>query len=49
MAISEAAWEMFRNVKRPNRHSYLSVLDWKESWLDRGVFPYPHRPRKWRP
>jgi aspartate aminotransferase-like enzyme len=40
MAISDAAWEVFRGVKRPNRYSYLSILDWKELWLEKGVWPY---------
>jgi pyridoxamine---pyruvate transaminase len=40
MSISEAAWDVFRNVKRPNRYSYLSILDWKELWLEKGVWPY---------
>jgi pyridoxamine--pyruvate transaminase len=40
LAISEAAWDVFRNVKRPNRYSYLSILDWKELWLEKEVWPY---------
>ena len=40
MSISEAAWEVFRNVKRPNHFSYLSILDWKELWLEKGIWPY---------
>ncbi len=40
MSISEAAWDVFRNVKRPNRYSYFSILDWKELWLEKGVWPY---------
>jgi pyridoxamine--pyruvate transaminase len=40
MSISDAAWDMFRNVKRPNRYSYLSILDWKELWLEKEVWPY---------
>lgn len=40
MSISDAAWDMFRNVKRPNRYSYFSILDWKELWLEKGVWPY---------
>ncbi|HJW75395.1 MAG TPA: alanine--glyoxylate aminotransferase family protein [Thermoleophilia bacterium] len=40
MAISEAAWERFRSVKRPNRYSYFSILDWKEIWLEQGFWPY---------
>jgi pyridoxamine---pyruvate transaminase len=40
MSISDAAWDVFRNVKRPNRYSYFSILDWKELWLEKGVWPY---------
>jgi pyridoxamine--pyruvate transaminase len=40
MAISDAAWEVFRGVKRPNRYSYLSILDWKELWLEKAIWPY---------
>jgi pyridoxamine--pyruvate transaminase len=40
MSISEAAWDVFRNVKRPNRYSYFSILDWKELWLEKGIWPY---------
>jgi pyridoxamine---pyruvate transaminase len=40
MAISDAAWERFRSVKRPNRYSYFSILDWKEIWLEKGFWPY---------
>jgi pyridoxamine--pyruvate transaminase len=40
MSISEAAWDLFRSVKRPNRYSYFSILDWKELWLEKEVWPY---------
>ncbi len=40
MAVSEAAWERFRSVKKPNRYSYTSILDWKEMWLEKGFWPY---------
>ncbi len=40
MAISEVAWDRFRSVKRPNRYSYTSILDWKEMWLEKGFWPY---------
>jgi pyridoxamine--pyruvate transaminase len=40
LSISEAAWDVFRSVRRPNRFSYLSVLDWKELWLEKGIWPY---------
>ncbi len=40
MAVSDAAWDLFRNVKRPNRYSYFSILDWKELWLEKDTWPY---------
>ncbi len=40
MAISPAAWAAMERRERPLRGSYLSLLDWKESWLDRRTFPY---------
>ena len=40
MSISDAAWDVFRNVKRPNRYSYFSILDWKELWLEKAIWPY---------
>jgi pyridoxamine--pyruvate transaminase len=40
LSVSDAAWERMRKKKSPVRWSYLSLLDWKESWLEKGVFPY---------
>ena len=40
LSVSEAAWEVFRKVKRPNRYSYMSILDWKELWLEKEIWPY---------
>jgi pyridoxamine---pyruvate transaminase len=40
MAVSDAAWELFRSVQKPNRYSYFSILDWKEIWLEKGAWPY---------
>ncbi|MEE9616703.1 MAG: alanine--glyoxylate aminotransferase family protein [Anaerolineae bacterium] len=42
ISVSEDAWEVMRNVKNPDpvRYSYLSILDWKEQWLEGGSFPY---------
>jgi pyridoxamine---pyruvate transaminase len=43
MAISPAAWAAMERRPNPLRGSYLSILDWKETWLDKGRFPYtPH-------
>jgi len=40
LAISDAAWEMFRAVKEPNRYSYFSILDWKDRWMANAEWPY---------
>ncbi|MGH2530728.1 MAG: pyridoxal-phosphate-dependent aminotransferase family protein [Thermomicrobiales bacterium] len=41
MAISPAAWEaMERRQPEPLRGSFLSLLDWKDAWLDHQRFPY---------
>lgn len=40
MAVSEAAWERIRANPAAPRASFLSMLDWKEQWLDAGKFPF---------
>jgi len=40
ISVSDAAWEVMRRRKRPVRGSYLSMLDWKEQWLEKRRFPY---------
>jgi len=40
MTVSEAAWERIRANPNAPRASYLSMLDWKEQWLDGGKFPF---------
>jgi pyridoxamine--pyruvate transaminase len=41
IAVSPRAWEvMERRRPHPLRESYLSVLDWRESWVARRSFPY---------
>jgi pyridoxamine--pyruvate transaminase len=39
LSISPDAWRAMENHKSPVRGSYLSILDWKETWLARKVFP----------
>jgi pyridoxamine--pyruvate transaminase len=40
ITVSPGAWEaMYRNEHAP-RSSYLSLIDWKEKWLEKGAFPY---------
>ena len=40
ISVSENAWNRMKMKKRPLRSSYLSMLDWKELWLENGIFPY---------
>lgn len=40
MTVSEAAWERIRANPAAPRASYLSLLDWKEQWLDGDKFPF---------
>src|SRR5919109_666447 len=40
MTVSEAAWERIRANPAAPRASFLSMLDWKEQWLDGGKFPF---------
>jgi aspartate aminotransferase-like enzyme len=40
MSISDFAWEKITHKKEPIRVSYLSLLDWKETWLSSKRFPF---------
>lgn len=40
LSISPAAWQAMENHQSPVRGSYLSILDWKDTWLAKKVFPY---------
>ena len=40
MAVSERAWEAMNNHPTPLRKSYLSILDWKELWIEQRRFPF---------
>ncbi|POX61956.1 aspartate aminotransferase [Streptomyces sp. Ru62] len=44
ISVSERAWD--RMAANPNapRRSYLSLLDWKERWIDAGRKALPHAP-----
>ncbi|MFI6350909.1 pyridoxal-phosphate-dependent aminotransferase family protein [Streptomyces sp. NPDC050560] len=44
VAVSERAWRRLAANEHAPRHSYLSLLDWKERWLDRGRTALPHAP-----
>jgi pyridoxamine---pyruvate transaminase len=40
VSVSEDAWKKMRSKSKPVRGSVLSMLDWKERWLEGGRFPY---------
>ncbi len=44
VSVSERAWERFAANPRAPRGSYLSLLDWKERWIDGGRRALLHAP-----
>lgn len=41
LAISPQAWQAMENRRPgPQRGSFLSILDWKDTWLEQRRFPY---------
>ncbi len=40
MSVSDAAWERIRSNPSAPRASFLSMLDWKEQWIDGEKFPF---------
>ncbi len=40
MSVSNAAWERIRSNPSAPRASFLSMLDWKEQWIDGERFPF---------
>ena len=44
VSVSERAWERFAGQSAAPRRSYLSLLDWKERWIDGGRRALPHAP-----
>lgn len=40
MTVSEAAWEKIRANPAAPRASFLSMLDWKDQWLEGEKFPF---------
>jgi pyridoxamine--pyruvate transaminase len=41
MAVSPAAWQAMEQKRpEPLRGTFLSILDWRDTWLDKRVFPY---------
>jgi pyridoxamine--pyruvate transaminase len=39
LSVSDDAWAMMQK-RDPRRNTYLSILDWKEKWIEGGAFPY---------
>ncbi|MER6693947.1 pyridoxal-phosphate-dependent aminotransferase family protein [Streptomyces minutiscleroticus] len=44
VSVSDRAWERMRANPHAPRHSYLSLLDWKERWIDAGRKALLHAP-----
>ncbi len=39
LSVSPAAWTAMERREKPLRGSFLSILDWKEAWLEQRRFP----------
>jgi len=44
MAVSDRAWEAMRANPDAPRGSFLSLLDWKETWIEGGRKRFPYTP-----
>ena len=44
MTVSEDAWVAIRANPDAPRGSFLSLLDWKERWIDGGRTAFPYTP-----
>ncbi|MFD6416627.1 pyridoxal-phosphate-dependent aminotransferase family protein [Streptomyces sp. NPDC060194] len=44
VSVSPRAWERFAANPNAPRRSYLSLLDWKQRWIDGGRRALPHAP-----
>ena len=40
MTVSPAAWEAMERREKPLRGTFLSLLDWKATWIEQRRFPY---------
>jgi pyridoxamine--pyruvate transaminase len=40
VSVSPAAWEAMESRPEPVRGTFLSLLDWKSTWIDQRRFPY---------
>ncbi|MCC6833072.1 MAG: alanine--glyoxylate aminotransferase family protein [Thermoleophilia bacterium] len=43
-AVSDRAWEAIRGNPAAPRGSFLSLLDWKDRWIDGGRHAFPYTP-----
>ncbi|KOG89067.1 aspartate aminotransferase, partial [Streptomyces varsoviensis] len=44
VAVSDRAWARIAANPQAPRRSYLSLMDWKERWIDGGRTALPHAP-----
>ena len=40
LSVSPRAWEVMESKKTPLRGSFLSILDWRDTWMEKKIFPY---------
>lgn len=40
ISVSPAAWQAMESRREPLRGSFLSLLDWKSTWIEQQRFPY---------
>lgn len=40
IAVSPDGWRRMEQLQKPLRGSFLSLLDWRSSWIENGRFPY---------
>lgn len=40
MSVSQQAWDLVGKNPAAPRFSFLSLLDWKDRWIDKGEFPF---------
>ena len=40
ISVSPAAWEAMESREKPLRGSFMSILDWKTTWIENRRFPY---------
>ena len=40
LSISPRAWKAMESKADPLRGSFLSILDWKDTWIEKKTFPY---------